>query len=102
MGYSNALLYYSAMQYYSVLMIYEIVLYRVMGESYRITISGDRVRDMFDKVALPYKKDETYNRRDCDSHWSFIMEETAAQQYYSFETDGNQMFLLADNTTVHA
>ena len=42
------------------------------GEAYAICISGERVVDMFDKVALPYKNHSRFSRKHCDSHCSFI------------------------------
>jgi hypothetical protein len=73
-----------------------------IGVAHSICMSGERVVDIFDKVALGYKKDGIYKRIQCASHWAFIMEETEEQQYYRFTTDGNNIFLPADNTVVHA
>jgi len=75
-----------------------------MGQSYIISISGERVVELFNKVALPYKRDNTGStRKHSDSHWSFDVDLSQMMQpYVSFTTDGNQMILLPDNTVVHA
>jgi len=69
-----------------------------------ISVAGERVVDVFDKVALPYKRDNTgFVRVQNDSHCSFSLEPTAeAKPYYSMTTEGNQLILLADNTVVHS
>lgn len=74
-----------------------------IGEEYTINISGERIADLLDKVALPYKKGTTeYKRGQSDSHWSFDMEPTVSMHpSCSLTTDGNSMFLLADNAVVH-